>query len=267
MAAWLDIDQAAGILGIEGGGTKTTWARVTPDGRVLAQGVAGPGNTLLLSDQALRDLLRGIARDGGKGCRGDRRRVRGLRATGGTAPRGNSRCATRGPARQNRAGDGGYAVDPRGGVRRRAGHRGDCGHGLQRGGADLAGRRRSRRRAVGAIFSRIAAVRTTWRGAAWRRFSRGTMRRKKSRRWRANFSAATGLASLEELVPFLLRDTGKTAVAHYARCVFAAADQGDREARAVLDEAVGRTGREGSAAVARRLAAEAGARGADGRAV
>ena len=54
------------ILGIEGGGTKTTWARVTRDGRVLARGEAGPGNTLLLTDAALRDLLRGIARAAGK---------------------------------------------------------------------------------------------------------------------------------------------------------------------------------------------------------
>jgi N-acetylmuramic acid 6-phosphate etherase len=43
--------------------------------------------------------------------------------------------------------------------------------------------------------------------------------------------------SLEELVPFLLQDTSKTTVAGYARCVFAAAKKGDREARLLLEEA------------------------------
>ena len=58
--------------------------------------------------------------------------------------------------------------------------------------------------------------------------------------------------SLEELVPFLLRDTGKTAVAAYAQCVFEAAAQGDREARALLDDAAGTLARKVTA-VAKRL--------------
>ena len=48
------------ILGIEGGGTKTTWALLTRPGKLLAQGVAGPGNTLLLTDEALEKLFRAI---------------------------------------------------------------------------------------------------------------------------------------------------------------------------------------------------------------
>jgi N-acetylmuramic acid 6-phosphate etherase len=51
------------------------------------------------------------------------------------------------------------------------------------------------------------------------------------------YLAAAGKTSLEELVPLLLRDTGKTAVAQWSRCVFSAARKGDRDARLLLDEA------------------------------
>ena len=56
-------DITAGILGIEGGGTKTTWALLAPDGKILRQGEAGPGNTLLLSDAAPGKTFRGNSRD------------------------------------------------------------------------------------------------------------------------------------------------------------------------------------------------------------
>jgi N-acetylglucosamine kinase-like BadF-type ATPase len=49
------------VLGIEGGGTKTTWARVARDGTVRAHRAAGAGNTLLLDDAALKQLLESIA--------------------------------------------------------------------------------------------------------------------------------------------------------------------------------------------------------------
>src|SRR5260221_6877678 len=54
------------ILGIEGGGTRTTWALLTPEGRVLARGEAGPGNTPLLGDAALEQLFKTIRRGAGK---------------------------------------------------------------------------------------------------------------------------------------------------------------------------------------------------------
>ena len=60
-------EKTAGILGIEGGGTKTTWALVTREGNVLAQGSAGPGNTLLLSDAALEKLFCAIRKEAGTG--------------------------------------------------------------------------------------------------------------------------------------------------------------------------------------------------------
>src|ERR1700677_2341716 len=53
-------DDSARILGIGGGGTKTTWALLTREGKVIARGEAGPGNTLLLSDASLAKLLREI---------------------------------------------------------------------------------------------------------------------------------------------------------------------------------------------------------------
>ena len=57
-------DSAKRVLGIEGGGTKTTWATLIA-GRVMGQGEEGPGNTLLLSDEDLEKLLRGIAEKAG----------------------------------------------------------------------------------------------------------------------------------------------------------------------------------------------------------
>jgi N-acetylglucosamine kinase-like BadF-type ATPase len=53
------------------------------------------------------------------------------------------------------------------------------------------------------------------------------------------FLIAAGKSSMEELVPFFLQDTSKTTVAQWARCVFAAAQKGDRDAKRVLDSRVG----------------------------
>src|SRR5271168_892711 len=58
-------DMTPGILVIEGGGTKRTCALLTREGKVLAQGTAGPGNTLLLNDAGLEKLLRSIRRETG----------------------------------------------------------------------------------------------------------------------------------------------------------------------------------------------------------
>ncbi len=58
-------DEVSRILGLEGGGTKTTWALLAHDGKLISRGEAGPGNTLLLSDAALARLLRGIRRAAG----------------------------------------------------------------------------------------------------------------------------------------------------------------------------------------------------------
>jgi N-acetylmuramic acid 6-phosphate etherase len=238
------------VLGIEGGGTKTTWARVARDGRVLARGECGPGNTLLLSDQTLRDLLQGIARGAGEdiaaiggafaGCAqaAEQRRVElALRATWpGAAPvrvMEDSRSILAaafgdGPGIAVIAGTGSNVAGQLS-LAAPIEKAGGWGHLFaDRGSAyDLA------RRGMEQVFARYDAD-------------------KKITPLAREYLAATGLSSLEELVPFLLRDVGKTTVAHYARCVFAAAEKRDRDARALLDEAVGELAGK-VAAVARRL--------------
>ena len=76
------------VLGIEGGGTRTTALLVDGRGRELQRGTFGPGNLRLLDDKQLLRLLRGIGKSfdqpdviglGLAGARNekDRRRVRG----------------------------------------------------------------------------------------------------------------------------------------------------------------------------------------------
>jgi len=48
-------------LGIEGGGTKTTWCLVGADGVVGAEGALGSGNVAVMTDEELRSLFRAIA--------------------------------------------------------------------------------------------------------------------------------------------------------------------------------------------------------------
>jgi N-acetylmuramic acid 6-phosphate etherase len=225
------------VLGIEGGGTKTTWARVSRDGRVLARGEAGPGNTLLLNDAALRTLLSGIARAAGKnvvaiggafaGCAqaAEQRRVeKALRAAWPKAATVRVMEDTR-SILAAAFGDGPGIVVIAGTGSNVAGQKslaapiekaGGWGHLFaDRGSAyDVA------RRGMESVFARYDAE-------------------KKVTPLAREYLGAAGLSSLEELVPFLLRDMSKTAVAGYARCVFAAAEKGDRDARALLDEAAG----------------------------
>ncbi|MGD9896006.1 MAG: N-acetylmuramic acid 6-phosphate etherase [Candidatus Methylacidiphilaceae bacterium] len=44
-------------LGIEGGGTKTTWVVLDPEGKELRGGIAGPGNVSVLKDEEIQKLL------------------------------------------------------------------------------------------------------------------------------------------------------------------------------------------------------------------
>ena len=48
------------ILGIEGGGTKTTWVLLGEGGKVVAQGHAGPGNVMLVGAEGLKKIFRQI---------------------------------------------------------------------------------------------------------------------------------------------------------------------------------------------------------------
>lgn len=49
------------ILGIEGGGTKTSWIFVGEGGQILAEGTAGPSNVLLVGGAGLEKVFRQIA--------------------------------------------------------------------------------------------------------------------------------------------------------------------------------------------------------------
>jgi N-acetylmuramic acid 6-phosphate etherase len=237
------------VLGIEGGGTRTTWARVTRDGKIRARGEAGPGNTLLLSDAALWELLRGIASAAGvdvaavgaafAGCgqAAEKARVekmlRELWPQAGVRVMEDTRSILAaafgdGPGLVVIAGTGSNVAGQKS-LRAPLEKAGGWGHLFaDRGSAyDIA------RRGMEAVFARwddeqrITALGRAYLKAAKRR-------------------------SLEELVPFLLRETGKTAVAGYAHCVFEAAAAGDRDARALLDEAAAALARK-AAAVAKRL--------------
>jgi N-acetylmuramic acid 6-phosphate etherase len=238
------------ILGIEGGGTRTTWARLDPRGAILGRGEAGPGNTLLLADAALEQLLRAIRRSAGggvaaiggafAGCGQNEEQARVAAVIRRVWPRAGrievmedtrsvlAAAFGDGPGVVVIAGTGSNVAGQRG-LRTPIAKAGGWGHLFaDRGSAyDLA--RRGLERAY-EVFDQTQRA--------------GLLAQE--------FLAATGARSLEEAVPVLLRDTGKTAVAALAPCVFAAAQKGDRHAAKLLDEAAAALAQK-TAAVARRL--------------
>ncbi|MCE0498263.1 MAG: N-acetylmuramic acid 6-phosphate etherase [Methylacidiphilales bacterium] len=243
-------NEMRGILGIEGGGTKTTWALLTRQGRVLARGEAGPGNTLLLNDAELGKLFRTIRRDAGP-------RVEAI--GGAFAGCGQA-------AEQARVGKVLRKIWPHARAVRvmedtrsvLAAAFGD-GPGLAviaGTGSNVAGQKSSRdpiekAGGWGHLFSdRGGAYDLARRGleAAFDRYDDG----KKISPLAREFLNTTGQNTMEELAPFLLRDTGKAAVAQWAQCVFAAAQKGDREARTLVNESA-RALAAKTAALARRM--------------
>ncbi len=229
-----DDQEKAGILGIEGGGTKTTWALLTAEGKVLKQGEAGPGNTILLDDAGVVALFKAIRRGTGPnvqaiggafaGCKlaQDRERVeKFMREIWPKAHTVKAMEDTRsllaaafgdGPGIGVIAGTGSNVAgqisfrDPVQKV-------GGWGHLFSDRGSAYA-------------LAREGLVR------AYDRYDRdGTVSALAQ-----EYLTQLGKPSLEELVEVLLRDTNKTTVAKGARCVFAAAAKGDRDARAILDE-------------------------------
>jgi len=241
---------ATDVLGIEGGGTRTTWARVARDGTIRAQGEAGPGNTLLLDDAALRELFRGIADAAGTdvaaiggafaGCAQVSERVRVEKFLREAWPR----VATVRVMEDTRSilaaafGDGpGIAV-------------------IAGTGSNVAGQKSlatpiEKAGGWGHLFADRGSAYDVARRGMEAVFALWDEERKIDVLGR-EFLAKAKVDSLEELVPFLLRDTSKTTVAGYAPCVFTAAQHGDRTACALLDEAAGELARRVSA-VAKRL--------------
>ncbi|MCE0483786.1 MAG: N-acetylmuramic acid 6-phosphate etherase [Methylacidiphilales bacterium] len=229
--------QTRGILGLEGGGTKTTWAVLTPDEKIIARGEAGPGNTLLLSDPAFEKLLRAIRREAGPdltaiggafaGCQlpDEKKRVEKI------VRRIWPRAMTVHIMEDTRSvlaaafGDGAGIVVIAG------------------TGSNVAGQKSARdpvEKAGG--WGHLFAD----RGSAYDLARRGLEfvydqfdRDKKISILAREYLHAAGKSSLEELVPCLLRDTSKTVVAQWAKCVFTAAQKGDRNARRLLDETAG----------------------------
>jgi N-acetylmuramic acid 6-phosphate etherase len=227
-------DTTAGILGIEGGGTKTTWALLTRAGKVLAQGAAGPGNTLLLDDAALGKLFTAIRRESGTdveaiggafaGCQLAAEKARVEKVLRRVWPKAGVVRVMEDTRSVLAAafGDGPGIVVIAGTGSNVAGQKsastpiekaGGWGHLFSDGGSayDIA------RLGLQCVYTKYDATRKV-----------DVLGRE--------FLAAAGKDSLEEMVPFMLRDTSKTTVASWARCVFTAAKKGDRIAAMVLDQ-------------------------------
>ena len=222
------------ILGIEGGGTKTTWALLSPEGKILKRGETGPGNTQLLSDAALAKLLATIRRDAGTniaaiggafaGCQLPAEKAHVEKMVRRTWPRAGAVRVTEDTRSVLAAafGDGpGIAV-------------------IAGTGSNVAGQKSisapiEKAGGWGHLFADRGSAYDLARRGMELAFARYDADKKISPLGR-EFLATTGQASMEELVPYLLRDTSKTAVAALAKCVFAAAKEGDREARRLLDD-------------------------------
>jgi len=227
-------DKTWGILGLEGGGTKTTWALLTPEGKILAQGTAGPGNTLLLSDAGLEKLLKSIRREAGP-------RVQAI---------GGAFAGCQRPAEESRVAKILRRVWPQAQTVRavedtRSLLAAAFGDGPGIGVIAGTGSNVAVQKSIHAPLEKIGGWGHLFsdRGSAYdfaRRglelvFNQYDQGQKKSV-LAQEYLTATGQSSLEELVPFMLKDTRKIAVAQWARCVFSAAKKGDREARLLLEE-------------------------------
>jgi N-acetylmuramic acid 6-phosphate etherase len=230
-------EKKAGILGIEGGGTKTTWALLTREGKVLAQGAAGPGNTLLLSDKALEKLFRAIRREAGAR----------IEAIGGAF----AGCQL--PAEKTRVEIILRRVWPKAGVVRvmedtRSVLAAAFGDGpgivvIAGTGSNVAGQKSAndpieKSGGWGHLFSDEGSAYDIARRGLQLAYDSYDATRKISLLAR-EFLTTAGKSSMEELVSFLLRDTSKTAIAQWARCVFSAAQKGDGDAKRVIDSAAG----------------------------
>ena len=229
-------EKTGSILGIEGGGTKTTWALLTRDGKVLAQGTAGPGNTLLLSDAALEKLFREIRRTAGvkveaiggafAGCQlaVEKSRVEKIaRRVWSSAKVVRIMEDTR-SVLAAAFGDGpGIVV-------------------IAGTGSNVAGQKSAqdpieKAGGWGHLFSDEGSAYDIVRCGLQLAFDVYDSTRKISI-LAQEFLTATEKSSMEELVSFLLRDPSKIAIAQWAQCVFAAQKKGDRDAKRAIDSRI-----------------------------
>ncbi len=229
-------EKTLGILGIEGGGTKTTWALLTRDGKVLAQGATGPGNTLLLSDAALEKLFREIRAKAGT-------RVEAI---------GGAFAGCQLAAEKSRVEKIVRKVWPKAGVVRvmedtrsvLAAAFGDgpgivviAGTGSNVAGQKSASEPIEKSGGWGHLFSDEGSAYDIARRGFQLAYDSYDATRKISVLAR-EFLTAAGKSSMEELVALVLQDTSKTTVAGWARCVFSAASKQDRDAKRVIQSAV-----------------------------
>jgi N-acetylmuramic acid 6-phosphate etherase len=229
-------EKTEGILGIEGGGTKTTWAFITREGKALARGVAGPGNTLLLTDAALEKLFREIRRKAGAdvdaiggafaGCQLPSEKTRIEKILRRVWPSAEAVVVMEDTRSVLAAafGDGpGIVVI--------------AGTGSNVAGQKSANEPIEKAGGWGHLFAD--------RGSAYDLARRGLEvayahydEKKLPSSLAQEYLTAAGKTTLEELVPFLLQDASKTTVAQWSRCVFSAAQKGNGDALALLEEAV-----------------------------
>ena len=225
------------ILGIEGGGTKTTWALLTREGNVLAQGSVGPGNTLLLNSRQLDMLFKVIRFAAGTdveaiggafaGCQLEEEKKRVAKIMHRVWPMARTVRVMEDTRSVLAAafGDGpGIVV-------------------IAGTGSNVAGQKSShdpieKAGGWGHLFSDEGSAYDIVRRGLQFAYDSYDATRKISVLAR-EFLTATGKSSMEELVSFLLRDSSKTAIAQWARCVFAAAGKGDGDAKRAIDSAAG----------------------------
>jgi N-acetylglucosamine kinase-like BadF-type ATPase len=230
------------ILGIEGGGTKTTWAVIDVDGNVLARGRGAQGNLQVLSDGELRDLMREI----GRGAVGYR--VMGI----GAAFAGCHLERERERLRRALAVEFPFAKRIVVGEDTHSALAGAHGNGdgicvIAGTGSNTFGRKGDRFAKAGGwghLFADLGSSYDTARRGLQEVYEDYDFSCRVSGLGR-RFLSATGQRSLEELVPWMLEHSSKTEVATLARCVLEGAAEGDEMALAVL--------REGARALARRV--------------
>jgi len=223
------------ILGIEGGGTKTTWALLTKAGKTMAQGAAGPGNTLLLNDEGLEKLFKTIQRGAGKnvqaiggafaGCQLAAEQSRVKKILGKVWPQAQTIRVmedTRSVLAAAFGNGPGIVV-------------------IAGTGSNVAGQKSvdapiEKAGGWGHLFSDHGSAYDVARSGLELAYARYDETKKISPLAQEYLTAA-GKISMEELVPHLLKDISKTTVAQWARCVFSAAKKGDRDAQSLLDNA------------------------------
>lgn len=223
------------ILGIEGGGTKTTWALVMRDGKILSEGAAGPGNSMLLSDSALEKLFREISRKSGSnvaaiggafaGCQQPQEKARIEKALRRVWPKAGAVRVMEDTRSVLAAafGDGPGIVVIAGTGSNIAGQK-SASHPIDKAGG------------WGHLFSDHGSAYDIARRGLELAYARYDHEAKPSILAR-EFLTTCGKRGMEEMVPFLLADVSKTTVAKWAPCVFRAAGKGDPDARMLLDEA------------------------------